>query len=46
MLDTKVKLLNKIKGPEIRTGFLESGSTIEIEKDQILEISTLIYFKF
>ena len=35
MLDTK--------GPEIRTGFLESGSTINIEKDQILEISNNFY---
>lgn len=34
MLDTK--------GPEIRTGYLENGKTIELIKDQILEISNQI----
>lgn len=37
MLDTK--------GPEIRTGLLESGKTIELTKDQILEITTDYTFK-
>ena len=37
MLDTK--------GPEIRTGLLESGKTIDLLKDQILEITTDYTFK-
>lgn len=37
MLDTK--------GPEIRTGLLESGKTIDLVKDQILEITTDYTFK-
>jgi pyruvate kinase len=35
MLDTK--------GPEIRTGFLENGKSVQLVKDQILEISTILF---
>lgn len=37
MLDTK--------GPEIRTGFLEDGKSVQLVKDQILEICTDYEFK-
>ena len=38
MLDTK--------GPEIRTGVLENGKTVELKQDQILEIGKKEYIKF
>lgn len=37
MLDTK--------GPEIRTGFLKDHQPVELQKDQILEISKLNLFQ-
>ena len=36
MLDTK--------GPEIRTGNLENGKSIELVKDQILELSKNFFY--